>query len=118
MTITGDWAICAFLTAVSVLVTPGPAVTAATPGRPVRRAVASAAKTAVASWRVSITRMPARLAATRIGEICPPTRVKRNGTPCAFKTSAMSCPPFMRPRVAFIDSNRSSVISCLVGFHG
>ena len=34
-------------------------------------------------------------AATRIGEMCPPTRVKRNGTPCAFKTSAMSCPPFM-----------------------
>ena len=43
---TGDCAICAFLTAVMVLVTPGPAVTAATPGMPVRRATASAAKTA------------------------------------------------------------------------
>ena len=37
-TITGDWASWAFLTAVIVFVTPGPAVTAATPGRPVSRA--------------------------------------------------------------------------------
>ena len=48
-TTTGDWAICAFLTAVMVLVAPGPAVTAATPGTPVRRPTASAAKTAVTS---------------------------------------------------------------------
>ena len=45
----GDCAICAFLSAVIVFVTPGPAVTAATPGTPVSRATASAAKTAVAS---------------------------------------------------------------------
>ena len=44
-------------------------------------ATASAAKTAVASWRVSTTRMPRALASTRIGEMCPPQRVKRNRTP-------------------------------------
>jgi hypothetical protein len=45
----GDCAICAFLTAVIVLVTPGPAVTAATPVMPVRRDMASAANTAFTS---------------------------------------------------------------------
>ena len=44
---TGDSAICAFLTAVTVLVSPGPAVTAATPTVPDILATASAAKTAV-----------------------------------------------------------------------
>lgn len=41
---TGDWASWAFLMAVMALVAPGPAVTTATPGVPVRRAVASAAE--------------------------------------------------------------------------
>ena len=58
MRTSGDWAIWAFLTAVIVLVTPGPAVTAATPATPLSLATASAAKTAVTSWRTSITRMP------------------------------------------------------------
>ena len=44
----GDSAICAFFTAVTVLVRPGPAVTAATPTVPESRATASAANTAVA----------------------------------------------------------------------
>ncbi len=65
----GDWAIWAFLTAVMVLVTPGPAVTAATPGRPVIRAVASAAKTAFRSSRQSTTLMPRSLAPMRMGEM-------------------------------------------------
>jgi len=42
-------AILAFWTAVTVLVTPGPAVTHATPGRPVSRHAASAANTLVTS---------------------------------------------------------------------
>ena len=46
MSNTGDSAICAFFTAVMVLVNPGPAVTIATPILPERRATASAAKTA------------------------------------------------------------------------
>lgn len=93
-TTTGDCASCAFFTAVTVLVTPGPAVTAATPAVPPRRATASAAKTAVASCRTSTTRIPRALAPTRIGEMCPPHRVKRNRTPCAARASAMTSPPF------------------------
>ena len=65
----GDWAIWAFLIAVTALVTPGPAVTAATPGTPVIRAIASAAKTAFFSSRTSTTRIPRALAPTRIGEM-------------------------------------------------
>ena len=49
MMTTGDCASCAFLTAVIVLVSPGPAVTTATPHTPVRRLTASAANTLVAS---------------------------------------------------------------------
>ena len=79
--ITGDCASCAFFSAVIVLVMPGPAVTAATPGMPVSRAVASAANTAVASSRTSTTRMPRALAALRIGEMWPPHSVKRLRTP-------------------------------------
>ncbi len=60
---TGLCASCAFFSAVIVLVMPGPAVTAATPGTPVSRAVASAANTAVTSSRTSTTRMPRALAA-------------------------------------------------------
>ncbi len=92
---TGDCASCAFFTAVIVLVTPGPAVTAAMPGTPVIRATASAAKTAVASWRTSTTRMPRSLAPLRIGEMCPPHSVNRNSTPWDRSTRAIWLPPFM-----------------------
>jgi hypothetical protein len=54
----GDCAIWAFFTAVIVFVTPGPAVTAATPIVPVMRATASAANTAFTSSRTSMTRSP------------------------------------------------------------
>ena len=49
----GDSAICAFLTAVTVLVRPGPAVTATTPTTPDNLATASAANTAEALKRKS-----------------------------------------------------------------
>jgi hypothetical protein len=62
--------------AVSVLVTPGPAVTAATPGNPRKRETESAAKAALASCRTSIILIPSFLASTKIGEICPPHNVK------------------------------------------
>ena len=108
---TGDCARRAFCTAVSVLVTPGPAVTAATPGIPLSRATASAANTAVASCRVSTTRRPARLAPTRIGEMCPRHSVNRKRTPCAFSTRPMISPPFMigpdRARAALEPGSRS-----------
>ena len=90
---TGDCAICAFLTAVTVLVTPGPAVTAATPIVPVIRATASAANTAFASSRTSTTRIPRACAPVRIGEMWPPHSVNRCVTPCRARTSAMMSPP-------------------------
>ena len=90
---TGDCAICAFLSAVTAFVTPGPAVTAATPGMPVSRAAASAAKTAAASPRVSTTRMPRALAPERIGEMCPPQSVKSSRTPWASSAAATASPP-------------------------
>ena len=85
----------AFTSAVTVLVTPGPAVTTATPGTPVIRAVASAANTAFASSRVSITSIPIFLHPTSIGEICPPHRVKIRRTPSSFKTAAIISPLFI-----------------------
>src|SRR3954452_2471994 len=84
-----------------VLVTPGPAVTAATPGTPVRRKTASAAKTASTSWRTSTTRMPRCLAPTRMGEMCPPQRVKRNRTPRSTSTEAILSPPFMAAPLSY-----------------
>ena len=91
---TGDCASCAFFSAVMVLVMPGPAVTAATPGRPDSRALASAAKTAVTSSRTSTMRMPRALDALRIGEMWPPHSVKTSVTPCACSASAMRSPPW------------------------
>jgi hypothetical protein len=93
MRTTGDWASCAFLSAVRELVTPGPAVTAATPGAPVMRATASAAKTALFSSRQSTTGIPASVAPTRIGEMCPPQRVNSAGTLRFTRTDATICPP-------------------------
>ena len=92
---TGDCASWAFLSAVMVLVSPGPAVTAATPGMPVSRAIASAANTAVASSRTSVMRMPIFRASTRMGEMCPPQSVKISRTPRWCSTLAMRAPPFM-----------------------
>jgi len=93
MSTTGDCASCAFLTAVMVFVSPGPAVTAATPGRPVSRATASAANTAVASCLVSTTLIPRALAPMSTGEMWPPHSVNRNSTPCARSTSPTRSPP-------------------------
>lgn len=81
MSSSGDSAIWAFLMAVTALVTPGPAVTAATPMRPESLETASAAKTAVASCRVSTTRIPSFSLATRMGEMWPPASAKTKRTP-------------------------------------
>src|SRR6056297_656719 len=94
-TSTGDCASWAFFSGVMVLVSPGPAVTAATPGTPVSRAWASAANTAVASSRTSVMRMPMRFASTRMGEIWPPHRVKISRTPRSYRTRAILAPPFI-----------------------
>ena len=54
----GTFAAQAFATPVTASVTPGPAVTMATPAPRVRRAQASAACAAACSWRVSTRRIP------------------------------------------------------------
>ncbi len=54
----GDWFCWAAAIALIPLVTPGPAVSATTPGTRVTFDQPSAAKAAVCSWRVSISRMP------------------------------------------------------------
>ena len=88
----GDCAICAFLTAVTVFVTPGPAVTTATPTESVILETASAANTVVASsltWIISISSFSQP---TKIGDMCPPQRVKILFTPFLFKQEAMANP--------------------------
>ncbi len=101
------WAVAMPLTA---FVTPGPAVTAAKPGVRVSRPVASAAKTAVCSCRVSTSRIgPPRSAAMRsgaastrslpptaasyTGKMCAPEREKTVETPAARAASMMCSPP-------------------------
>jgi hypothetical protein len=57
-TIIGEWFCSADAIALIPFVTPGPAVRAATPGSRVTFAQPSAAKAAVASWRVSTISTP------------------------------------------------------------
>ena len=94
----------------TALVTPGPAVTAAKPGVRVRRPVASAAKTAVASWRTSSSRTaPSRsadcrsgaasnpclppTAASYSGKMWAPERVNNVVAPWARAAATTWCPP-------------------------
>ena len=89
---TGDCAICAFLIAVTVLVTPGPAVTIATPIESVNRETASAAKTAETSsltWMISIFSFSQP---TNIGEMWPPHRVKIEEIFFCLKKEPISSP--------------------------
>lgn len=78
-------AIWAFLIAVIVFVKPGPAVTAATPIEPLKRATASAANTAFTSCLTSTILMPSFSEAHKIGDIWPPDRVNRYLTSWALK---------------------------------
>ena len=68
---------CAWARAEAELVTPGPAVTAATPHSRVTLDQPSAANAADCSCRTSTTRMPCSAAPVRTGQIWPPLRVKR-----------------------------------------
>ena len=89
--------------AVAALVTPGPAVTAANPGVRVSLPIASAAKTAVCSWRTSMSRMgPSAAACTEVapptaasysGKMCAPDRVKRCRTPWRAAACTAWSPP-------------------------
>ena len=83
------------MTALTLLVTPGPAVTTASPGARVSRAVASAAKTAVCSCRTSTSRSggSALTAASYSGNTWPPERVNMAVTPYRRATATACVPP-------------------------
>ena len=83
---------CAWASAVTEFVTPGPAVTAATPTSRVTLAQPSAAKAAVCSCRTSMRRMPCSVAPISTGQMWPPFKVKRWLTPARSRARAMSSP--------------------------
>ena len=90
----GDPANCAWAMALIPLVTPGPAVSTASPGRRVSLPVASAANAAVCSCRTSSSRIggSALTAPSYIGKTCAPDRVNIVSTPCARATATASSP--------------------------
>src|SRR6478672_6547318 len=90
----GEPANCACAMALTPLVTPGPAVSTASPGTRVSLPVASAAKAAVCSWRTSSSRIggSAFTAPSYIGKTCAPERVNIVSTPCARATATASSP--------------------------
>src|SRR5262252_2243895 len=96
MTTTGEPLNHAVVTALIALVTPGPAVTTANPGARVRRAVASAANTAVCSCRTSTSRIggSALTAPSYSGNTCPPDRVNIVLTPWRRAAATACAPPW------------------------
>jgi hypothetical protein len=90
----GEPANCACAIALTPLVTPGPAVSTASPGIRVNLPVASAAKAAVCSWRTSSSRIggSALTAPSYIGKTCAPDSVNMVSTPCARATATASSP--------------------------
>src|SRR5215467_12755484 len=74
------------------LVTPGPAVTAATPHSRVTLAQPSAANAADCSCLVSMMRMPCSSAATSTGHMWPPLSVNRWLAPARFNANVTSSP--------------------------
>src|SRR6478752_2182632 len=107
----GEPANCAWATALSPLVTPGPAVSTASPGTRVSLPVASAAKAAVCSWRTSSSRIggSALTAPSYSGKTCAPERVNIVWTPCARATATASSPacPLSSPGSGDASSGRS-----------
>ena len=90
----GEPANCACAIALTPLVTPGPAVSTASPGTRVSLPVASAANAAVCSWRTSSRRIggSAVTAPSYSGKTCAPERVNRVSTPCARAAATASWP--------------------------
>ena len=90
----GDPANCAWAMALMPLVTPGPAVSTASPGRRVSLPVASAANAAVCSCRTSSSRIggSALTAPSYIGKTWAPDSVNIVSTPCARATATASSP--------------------------
>ena len=90
----GDPANCAWAMALMPFVTPGPAVSTASPGTRVSFPVASAANAAVCSWRTSRIRIggSAFTAPSYIGKTWAPDSVNRVSTPCARATATARSP--------------------------
>ena len=90
----GEPANCAWAIALTPLVTPGPAVSTASPGTRVSLPVASAANAAVCSWRTSSSRIggSAFTAPSYIGKTWAPESVNIVSTPCARATATASSP--------------------------
>ncbi len=88
-TTSGEPANWAWAIALTPLVTPGPAVSTASPGTRVSLPVASAANAAVCSWRTSSSRIggSAFTAPSYIGNTCAPDSVNIVSTPCARATA-------------------------------
>jgi hypothetical protein len=105
ITTSGEPLNCAWVIALTPLVTPGPAVRTASPGTRVSLPVASAANTAVCSWRTSRIRIggSACTAPSYIGKTCAPDSVKSVSTPWAAATATAWSPPCpsVRSLVAF-----------------
>ena len=85
----------AWVIALTPLVTPGPAVRTASPGTRVSLPTASAANTAVCSWRTSRIRIvgSALTAPSYMGKTCAPERVNIVCTPWAAATATACSPP-------------------------
>ena len=94
-TSSGEWFCIAPAIALMPFVTPGPAVSAATPGSRVTFAQPSAANAAACSWRTSTMSMPSSLHPSYTEKRCPPESVNSLLTPCALRRLAISRPPWI-----------------------
>ena len=114
-TTSGEPLNCAWVMALTPLVTPGPAVRTASPGTRVSLPTASAAKTAVCSCRTSSRRIggAACTAPSYIGKTWAPERVNIVSTPCAAATATACSPPW--PSLAVVGSVRGAVTSLIPG---
>jgi hypothetical protein len=81
-------------TALRPLVTPGPAVSAATPTSRVALAQPSAANAALCSWRTSTMSIPSSRQPSKIEKRWPPESVNSFDTPAARSRCATSRPPW------------------------
>src|SRR6478752_3685496 len=110
----GEPANCAWATALRPLVTPGPAVSTASPGVRLSLPVASAAKVAVCSCRTSRIRIggSALTAPSYIGKTCAPDSVNIVSTPWARATATASSPawPVTSPSWGVVSGAESVVL--------
>src|ERR1700741_2018457 len=83
----GSCSVVAVISPVAKLVVPGPDVTSATPGVPVRRPTAAAMNAAFCSWRQTTNSGPPSSRASKTGSILAPGTPKMYCTPYADSVS-------------------------------